>query len=59
VSGKGQKSVGASSGQGASMTKSDSQRIQSSQALGGHHTGKDSFASRAQAAGDKQAAGRK
>ena len=37
------------------MTKGDSQRVQSSQATGGHNTGKGSFAARAQSAGDKNA----
>ncbi|PNW76175.1 hypothetical protein CHLRE_12g544800v5 [Chlamydomonas reinhardtii] len=38
------------------MTKGDSSRIQSSQATGGHDVGKDSFAARAQSAGDRHAA---
>ena len=37
------------------MTKSDSSRIQSSQAKSGNSVGKDSFSSRAQSAGDKSA----
>ncbi|KAG2433826.1 hypothetical protein HXX76_008183 [Chlamydomonas incerta] len=37
------------------MTKEDSSRIQSSQAKGGHDTGKDTFAARAQSAGDRAA----
>lgn len=35
------------------MSKEDASRIQSSQAQAGHDTGKDTFASRAQSAGDK------
>jgi hypothetical protein len=35
------------------MSKSDSSRIQSTQATGGHDTGKGSFPSRAQSAGDR------
>ena len=37
------------------MTKGDSQRVQSSQAKGGHDTSKGSFSSRAQSAGDRNA----
>ncbi|KAF2128962.1 hypothetical protein P153DRAFT_386162 [Dothidotthia symphoricarpi CBS 119687] len=37
------------------MDKSDSSRIQSTQAQGGKDTGKDAFAARAQSAGDKNA----
>ncbi|KAI0070699.1 hypothetical protein K474DRAFT_1669783 [Panus rudis PR-1116 ss-1] len=46
-------------GEGAkhSMTKDDSSRIQSSQAKHGNDTGKDTFASRTQSAGDKWANG--
>ncbi|KAF2003043.1 hypothetical protein P154DRAFT_429674 [Amniculicola lignicola CBS 123094] len=37
------------------MTKSDSSRIQSTQAKGGKDTGAGSFSARAQSAGDKNA----
>lgn len=36
-------------------SQSDASRIQSTQAKGGHDTGKGSFASRAQSAGDRNA----
>ncbi|PNH11792.1 hypothetical protein TSOC_001373 [Tetrabaena socialis] len=38
------------------MTKEDSSRVQSTQATHGHDVGKDSFAARAQSAGDRYAA---
>ncbi|TCD65024.1 hypothetical protein EIP91_003345 [Steccherinum ochraceum] len=48
-------STNSTSGTRNAMTKDDASRIQSTQAKGGNNVGSNSFASRAQSAGDRNA----